>query len=393
MREERMADTAKLLGSADPTRISTDDLSRSDTASAADSPIAAENESTAPLKGDVTAGRSSSASVSEVRLFPGQSLDQVGGRSEVVAADEQLVPSTLSPLVRSQGIATALDAIRKGAVTTTDVSPSLTAEQLNEFRTAAQKVCGQDELVDEASAALGTAHRIRMRNYNVDLVYDRLKFIFDCLMTDPPQMILARDERLRLQYDLYEHAGWLSRTLARISAGSSAALVIAALVTSLVIWTVLVVFIRFLLQFDWSITTKIFFMEGQALVAISSAAFIGGVVSIATRLREFSRVRDLDPWAMFWTAMLKPLIGIVLSLFLLATLAGDIISFGFMHGNPLGIGTDGLIPNNYQITHKSLYVLWVLGFLAGFSERFAWDFVDRAKGVAEGGAGASKKTG
>jgi len=39
-------------------------------------------------------------------------------------------------------------------------------------------------------------------------------------------------------------------------------------------------------------------MNGRALAVISSAALIGGVISIATRLQEFSRVRNLDPFAM-----------------------------------------------------------------------------------------------
>jgi hypothetical protein len=38
-----------------------------------------------------------------------------------------------------------------------------------------------------------------------------------------------------------------------------------------------------------------------------------------------------------------------------------------------------------------LYVLWVLGFLAGFSERFAWDFVDRAQGVASAAPAADHR--
>jgi hypothetical protein len=33
---------------------------------------------------------------------------------------------------------------------------------------------------------------------------------------------------------------------------------------------------------------------------------------------------------------------------------------------------------------ETIHVLWVIGFLAGFSERFAWDFVDRAQGRAAG---------
>ena len=41
-----------------------------------------------------------------------------------------------------------------------------------------------------------------------------------------------------------------------------------------------------------------------------------------------------------------------------------------------------------RVTDKILYVSVDAGFLAGFSERFAWDFVDRAGGVADGGGGS-----
>ena len=171
-------------------------------------------------------------------------------------------------------------------------------------------------------------------------------------------------------------------------------------------------------------------MDAKPLQVIVTAAFVGGVVSIATRMREFTRIRDLDPFAMFWTAMLKPLIGATLSVFLFATLAGGVVSFGFLPEDPFALkaaenatgvvkateNATGVVkaaenaigaekpPENaigdqqaldatdthHTIAEKTLYVLWVLGFLAGFSERFAWDFVDRTQGVASGGLGGDR---
>jgi hypothetical protein len=167
-----------------------------------------------------------------------------------------------------------------------------------------------------------------------------------------------------------------------------------ALIVSLCLWTAIVMSIRLLVDSApthafGNVAHAIFFMEGKALAVIASAAFIGGVISIATRLREFSRVRDLDPFAMFWTAMLKPLIGVVLAMFILATLIGGVITFGFFESNAFSNLNEA--KNALLLSPRTLYVLWVLGFLAGFSERFAWDFVDRAQGVASGGMSGEKK--
>lgn len=270
----------------------------------------------------------------------------------------------------------------------------LTTEEVQEFRQAARSATTTDENVrQELSLALGLAQRIRSRNCMIDSAYERIKFIFDCLTAEPPKLVLAVDERLRLQVELYRQAGVISRTLAGISSGSPAGLVLAALAASSVIWGVLVLGIHFLAhrgppadsQVD-SVLGEIFFMNGKMLSVMVTAAFVGGVVSIATRLGEFSKKRDLDPFAMFWTALLKPLIGAVLSLFMLATLAAGIISFEFLGDDPFKLKT-GIA--RAVIEPKVLYMLWVLGFLAGFSERFAWDFVDRTERAT---GGAPKKT-
>ena len=249
---------------------------------------------------------------------------------------------------------------------------ALSADDLQRFRKQAGEVENANpEVLEELSAALKLAQRIRSREVEIRDATERLSFVFDCLVRSTPLLVLARDARLQLQIDVYKKSGLVSRILAGISDGSSVGLVLSALVSSLVVWTGIAIAIDFLVS-QIALARDIFFMDGRPLAVISSAAFVGGVVSIATRLREFSRVRDLDPFAMFWTAMLKPLIGVILSCFAFATIAGDVVSFPILGMSPSGSPGLGSL--------QSLYVLWMIGFLAGFSERFAWDFVDRAQG-------------
>jgi|SRR5208282_3706481 len=303
----------------------------------------------------------------------------------------------------------------------------LPAAEVEQFRQRARSKDTSDEVAGELSAALGLAQQIRSEDLYIDSATERMQSVFECLLADKPKLILARDERLRLQMDVYRQAGGFTKYLARISSGSTAALVLAALTASLLIWTMIVIIFTVLVKgilfrfFGHNFTIDspvlqdgVFFMDGRALLVIVFAAFLGGVVSIATRMREFSLIRDLDPFLVFWTAMLKPLIGVVLSVFLLATLAGEVVSFGFLGNDPFGLakandgteakansgtaakannGTEAKANNGTQsVPVKTLYVLWVLGFLAGFSERFAWDFIDRAQGVAAGGLAKDKAT-
>jgi hypothetical protein len=83
---------------------------------------------------------------------------------------------------------------------------------------------------------------------------------------------------------------------------------------------------------------------------------------------------------MFWTALVKPLNGVLLAIFVQAALVGGVVNFGaLLDGDAFaGYGTDE------GLARQTIHVLLVIGFLAGFSERFAWDFVDRAQGRAAG---------
>lgn len=264
--------------------------------------------------------------------------------------------------------------------------PVLTDDQMKRLRGRASGIAASDDVLAEASRALMLAQSIRSRQYKVDDAYNRLEFIFECLSKKPVQIVMAQEARLDLQFEVYRQSGFFTRWLARLTDGNTTALVVTALVTSFSLW-----FLFGLVLSWWSnasllqaagLSPGIFFMDGRALWAVASAAIAGGILSIVTRMGEFTRVRDMDPLAMFLTATFKPLIGVVLSVFILAALAGDIVSFGFLGVDPLHLAAT---PASADPPKKVLYVLWAVGFLAGFSERFAWDFVDRATGATLGG--------
>jgi hypothetical protein len=282
----------------------------------------------------------------------------------------------------------------------------LSSSEMNELREKVGSGSLTDDVAEVVSATLGLGERIRSQNLYIEDASARLNFALSLVLRDDPQLVLGRGAILRIQNEINRSSGFfLIRWLAKISAGSSTVLVLAALVTSLLIWMLVALLMRGLLNeivftiFGFTfhvggiVTTMasaIFFMDQRALLVIASAAILGGIVSIATRLGEFSRIRGLDPFAMFWTALLKPLIGVALSFFILAALAGEVIGFGFLGKDPMAIGNE-LVGVTGKMTERTLYILWVIGFLAGFSERFAWDFVQRTEGVAGGDTGADKK--
>ena len=140
---------------------------------------------------------------------------------------------------------------------------------------------------------------------------------------------------------------------------------------------------------SFAFTEYLYFIDAQALGVTTSAALIGGIVSIATRIKESTRFRDLDPITTFWTIFLKPLIGVVGAIFLLCVFASDLITVA-------GVDVDHAIftfdEKKFDINerYKALYLLWAIGFVAGFSERFAWDFLTKVQARLEPSAVPSK---
>ncbi len=101
---------------------------------------------------------------------------------------------------------------------------------------------------------------------------------------------------------------------------------------------------------------------GDIIILILSS-FIGSVVSVVTRYGNTINSAAYHPLQIYIGVLFRPLISLAFALFIYALLKTGIVSF-------LGVQLDGA---------KGVATLWCIGFLAGYSERFAKDFISQAE--------------
>jgi hypothetical protein len=182
------------------------------------------------------------------------------------------------------------------------------------------------------------------------------------LLSEQPQLVFARSLRVETENELLRHNGWLKRTLINVTDGSPLLTVCLGTFCALFLglathlaWYGLQGFgaVKALVPFDP--------LQGSAL---ASAAFLGGLVSILSRLKSFSRLGDFDHVFLFANALFKPFMGVIFGLF----------AYAFW--------LSGLLPLDARLTAEvTVHQLWVVGFLAGFSERFTQDLISRGEGI------------
>jgi hypothetical protein len=182
------------------------------------------------------------------------------------------------------------------------------------------------------------------------------------LLSERPELVFARSLRVETENELLRHNGLVKRTLIRLTDGSPLLTVCLGAFGAL--------FLGLATHFTWYALQG--FAPVKALVpfdpaqgsAAAGAAFLGGLVSILSRLKSFSRLGDFDHVFLFANALFKPFIGVIFGLF----------AYAFW--------LSGLLPLDPKlIANVSVHQLWVIGFLAGFSERFTQDLISRGEGI------------
>jgi hypothetical protein len=184
---------------------------------------------------------------------------------------------------------------------------------------------------------------------------------FDLLATASPNILVIRSLRLYLAAAEQKDSSLLARVLYRVCGETSLTAVLAAL-ASIFILSLLVLFAMHQGHQWLSGFYNLGMLPIGQLMLLVQAAFLGSIVSVIVRVRDFLHPAEFSPLLLYISVLSKPFVAITFAILAYCVLmAGLVASLGVELGGPQGP-----------------YFAWALGFLCGFSERVAQDFVIRA---------------
>lgn len=183
------------------------------------------------------------------------------------------------------------------------------------------------------------------------------------LQSQNPDLGIVQDLRQRMMLHFWAADRGPTGCLVRLTGGGHPipcvliGLVAAFLITAL-IW--------FAFPLLWDDQPSRFMKKSEVIPLLCSAMF-GAIAGQFARINQFGTLRAYHPLLVALNGFLKPLTTLILALALFAVIKTGIItvkSFDFSAAKP---------------DEATLYAIWLIGFLAGFSERFAPDVVRRAE--------------
>lgn len=231
-----------------------------------------------------------------------------------------------------------------------------------------------DPLEDEVQVEIATLMRLLVTMPWQSILEHRFFFelAFDLLASDQPNMVIVRSVRFELGEVKDRSGGGLIRVLTYASGNTPLHAVLSGLLV-VIILSFLIIFMMVaghglikLLHEKYTLVLPLFGgMQEHVLrqfMLLTHAAFIGSVISIVVRLSDFLSITNFNAILVFISVITRPFISVLFAILAFVMMKAGIISF-------LGIDLDGT---------KGAYLAWGIGFLSGFSERLARDFVLRS---------------
>ena len=221
----------------------------------------------------------------------------------------------------------------------------------------------------------------------------RARTAVQCIIAKPSgDHQCAMEMRHEILIDIYRVEDKMANWLIEITNGSPAVTVVFGVVTAMTIFLgLLLSTVTSVLALDWlelpvtqyALETfgKLAYLFPWAIIA----AFIGGTASVLMRLDSFEARRGVDPKLLFLNAVFKPYIGMIISFFVVAVQGLGIISVP---------GLDPQVSDlNTPLSPMTTSFLLAVGFLSGFSERFAKDFIGTTEDAFSGGRSDKRRSG
>ena len=187
---------------------------------------------------------------------------------------------------------------------------------------------------------------------------ESLNIAISALSSNKPNLLLAQTILWDLEYYQMKSGYFLGALLAKLTGGWPMITAGMGMITAGIIYTVAWIFIVSLNHyppFMWS--------GGPELATAILFGILGGSVSILTRIRSPADLQKINPISLFLNCFFKPLVGATFAAVIYCMLATGIFA--------------SVVTERFTGDRAYLFVLFaaVVGFVAGFSERFAADAI------------------
>jgi hypothetical protein len=221
--------------------------------------------------------------------------------------------------------------------------------------------------------------------------------ILPALTSEKPNVVFAERAIVNIQNTLLKAHGGIHGAFYRITNGSPIVAVYFALVCSLVSFLILLAIFD-LLASRHKLPMFVLF-AGPEFMTTVTFGFLGAMVSIAFRL-DTTEIERVGLIPLYLTSLIKPYIGAMFGLIVYCILQTKIISIAGINDNPVQTleqvqsytAKDRIWAVNGEVftvhDYLLLFMSALVGFLSGFSERFAADLLDKSSRAFMGGAPA-----
>jgi hypothetical protein len=241
------------------------------------------------------------------------------------------------------------------------------------------KIHDQLERVLDNQVQLEIAHLTRLLGImpRASIYKNRVFFeiAFDMLAAEQPNIVLVTQLRQALSA-AFERSAGVGRFIARAFAKTAIQAVVCGICSTFLLTLLVIVLLSeahaTLQTLDSSlehvrpIAQLIERMPIAQIIVLVIAAFTGAVVSVLARFPYFRDLAHTAPISVYLTVVAKPFVSIAFASFVYAVVACGLVTLP-------GVDLAGSSGNA---------IVWVVGFLSGFSERFVQDFITEADRIA-----------
>ena len=230
---------------------------------------------------------------------------------------------------------------------------------------------------------------------DLDKVAAQVSTILPALASAKPNIAFAERAIVNIGNTLLKTHGGLPGAIYKFTNGSPIVAVYFSLVLSLTSFLVLILLYHMISSRQMLPIFMLF--AGPEFLTTVTFGFLGAMVSIAFRL-DTAEIERVGLVPLFMTNLIKPYIGAMFGLIVYCILETKIITIAGINDGPVQtlaklqsatpadrvwvVGGEVFTVHDYLL----LFISALVGFLAGFSERFAADLIDKSSRVFTGGS-------